>query len=33
MCYDSRKFGCEFEILRGSVDPIIDGDNVGNIIK
>jgi hypothetical protein len=33
MCYDSREFGCEFEILRSPVGPIIDCDNVGNIIK
>ena len=33
MGYYFRKFHCEFEILRGPVSPVIDGDDVRDVIK
>jgi hypothetical protein len=33
MCYGSRKFGCEFEIQRSLVAPILNGEDTRNSIK
>jgi hypothetical protein len=33
MCYDSRKFDREFEICGGPPGPVIDRNDVGDVIK
>jgi hypothetical protein len=33
MCYDFREFGCEFEILRASLVPILDHEYSWNPVK
>jgi hypothetical protein len=33
MCYDSRKFGCEFEIHRSLLAPILNRNDIRNSIK